>query len=268
MSTLKASEIEIVGFNGAPLVECGRSLPVARRKSDGAFCVLNLSRTIETLIWHSPDEVASFADAGQWTKLVAPVAVPNDCIEPTTEEVTSQPMVIYFQQKLQSDPDCQLPANNRSIANLNWELLNESCSGYLAACAPEAAVETVLNDWAEWLLKRFDAMIGSRRDRADLKRIADFALCAARSRTLRWKSFLRYAATQEPEKVQRTFDWFIHPEFPQTTWDSFLIELKTLQDLWSVLPVLPPESPVNAKPVSIASKLRGIANDKPLKLVA
>ena len=46
MITLKAIEIEIVGFNGAPLVECGLSLPVARRKSDGAFCVLNLSRTI------------------------------------------------------------------------------------------------------------------------------------------------------------------------------------------------------------------------------
>ena len=27
MSSLKASEIEIVGFNGAPLVECGRSFP-------------------------------------------------------------------------------------------------------------------------------------------------------------------------------------------------------------------------------------------------
>ncbi len=231
MSTLKASEIEIVGFNGSPLVECGRSLPVAQRKSDGWSCVFNLSRTIEALIWHSPDEVASFADARQWTKLVTPVSVPNDCIDPATEEITSQPMVIYFQQTLQGDSDCRLPRGNRSVPNLKWELLSGSDSGYLAACAPEAAVEAVLNDWAEWLLKRFDAMVGSRRDRADLKRIADFALCAARSRTLRWKSFLRYAATQEPEKVQRTFDWFIHPEFPQTTWDSFLGELKKLQDL-------------------------------------
>jgi hypothetical protein len=36
-----ASEIlEIVGFNGAPSVECGRALAVARRKSDGVYCVL------------------------------------------------------------------------------------------------------------------------------------------------------------------------------------------------------------------------------------
>ena len=56
---MKASEIEIVGFNGVPLVESGRSLPVARRKSDGEFCVLDLSRG--SINWYGPDEAAGFA---------------------------------------------------------------------------------------------------------------------------------------------------------------------------------------------------------------
>ena len=33
-------QLEIVGFNGSPLVECGRALPVARRPSDSRYCIL------------------------------------------------------------------------------------------------------------------------------------------------------------------------------------------------------------------------------------
>jgi hypothetical protein len=44
LKPMHADELKIVGFNGAPPVECGRSLPVVRRGSDGMYCVLDLAR--------------------------------------------------------------------------------------------------------------------------------------------------------------------------------------------------------------------------------
>ncbi len=268
MNSVKASEIEIVGFNGAPLVECGRSLPIAKRKSDGQHCVLDLNRGTDALVWHSQEEAASFAKARQWTELVRSVPVPNACVETSTGAITTQPMVI-FENEMLLDVANRVPRPDHHDAQyLMWQALKGADSGNFAACASGPAVEAILDDWAEGLLKRFDSMIGMSRDRVDLKRIADFALCAARSRNLRWKAFLRYAATQEPGQVKRTFDRFTRAEFPNVSWDNFISERKTLQAVWDSQPVCPPVSQVSAHCNSAAPKLAGIANEKPLELVA
>ena len=57
---IPAGDLEIVGFNGAPLVECGRSLPVVRRTSDGTYCVLDLARGGAVPSCHSQDEANAF----------------------------------------------------------------------------------------------------------------------------------------------------------------------------------------------------------------
>ena len=268
MSSLKASEIEIVGFNGAPLVECGRSLPIAKRKSDEQHCVLDLSRGVDTLVWHSHDEAASFAEARQWTELERSVSVPNACVELSTGSITVQPMVVFENETLLDVANRVPRPDHHDGQYLMWQALKGTDSGNFAACASGPAVEAILDDWAEGLLKRFDAMIGVSRDRVDLKRIADFALCAARSRDLRWKAYLRYAAAQEPDQVKRTFDRFIHAEFPRVSWEYFLSELKTLQAVWDSQPVFLPVSHVSANCSSTVPKLHEIANEKPLNLVA
>ncbi len=268
MSSLKASEIEIVGFNGAPLVECGRSLPIAKRKSDGWHCVLDLSRGVAALVWHSQKEAVSFAEARQWTELVRPLSVPIACVESSTGSITSQPMVV-FENEMLLDVANRVPRPDHHDGQyLMWQALNGADASSFAACASCPAVEAILDDWAEGLLKRFDAMIRISRDRADLKRIADFALCAAHSRDLRWKAYLRYAAAQEPDQVKRTFDRIFHAEFPMVSWDTFISELKILQAVWDSQPVFPPVNHVGANCSSTVPKLHEIANEKPLVLVA
>ena len=268
MSSLKASEIEIVGFNGAPLVECGRSLPIAKRKSDGQHCVLDLSRGVDALVWHSPEEAASFAKARQWTELVRSVLVPIACVETSTGAITTQPMVI-FENETFLDVANRVPRpDHHDLECLIWRTLKGADADTFAACASGPAVEAILNHWAEALLERFDAMMGMCRDRADLKRIADFALCAARSRDLRWKAFVRYAAAQEPDRVKPTFDRFIRAEFPNVSWENFISERKTLQAILESQPVFLPVLHVSTNCSSTVPKLHEIANEKPLILVA
>jgi hypothetical protein len=267
MSSLKASEIEIVGFNGAPLVECGRSLPVARRKSDGRHCVHDLSRGVEALIWYSQEEAASFAEARQWTKLVRSVPIPNSCVVMSTGTIATQPMVIFENEELLDVADRVPRPDYHDGQYLMWQALKGADTGYFAACASRTAIEAILDDWAEGLLKRFDAMIGLSRDRVDLKRIADFSLCAARSRNLRWKANLSYAATQEPDQVKRTFERFILPEFPHVTWDGFVDELKALRNGWDAVLVFPPPAHAIQSHGSTRCELRGIATERPLILV-
>ena len=267
MSSLKANEIEIVGFNGAPLVECGRSLPIAKRKSDGQHCVLDLSRGIDALVWHTSEEAADFAKAQQWTELVKPVSVPKSCIETATGTITAQPMVIFENDTLLDVANRVPRPDHCDGAYLMWQALKGADSDCFAACASGPTVEAMLNDWADGLLQRFDALIRVSQERVDLKRIADFALCAARSRDRRWKAFLSYAAVQDADRVQPTFDRFIQAEFPNVSWDAFLSELKTLRDVWANQPVFAPKSPAAGQSHSASPKLAGIANEEPRKLV-
>lgn len=267
MSSLKANEIEIVGFNGAPLVECGRALPIAKRKSDGWHCVLDLSRGVDGLVWHSQEEAASFAEARKWTELVRSVSVPNACVESSTGFVTTQPMMVFENETLLDVANRVPRPDHHDLEYLIWQPLKVGDSGSFAACASGPAVEAILDDWAQGLLRRFDAMFGQNPDRADLKRIADFALCAARSRELRWKAYLRYAAMQEPDRMRPTFDRFVYTEFPKVNWDCFLNELKNLRDILKVLPITTTVTQVDPSGCSTRQNLHDIANDKPLNLV-
>ncbi len=61
MNDRRDEELEIVGFNGSPLVECGRALPVVRRPSDGMYCVLQSLPTDSPQSWHTEEEAAAYA---------------------------------------------------------------------------------------------------------------------------------------------------------------------------------------------------------------
>jgi hypothetical protein len=267
MSVPKANEIEIVGFNGEPLVECGRALPIAKRPSVGRYCVLDLSRGVDALVWYTKEEADRFAANRQWTELERSVSFPRACFDASTGDFTSQPMVV-FENEMLLDVANRVPRPDHYDGQyLTWQAVKGERTGFFAACASGAAVEAILDDWADGLLARFDAIFRTTRDREDLRRSADFALCAARSRNLRWRCYLRYTATQEPDKVKRTFDRFIHPEFPDTSWNEFCVEMRAMKDVWEIQPTFSPVNDHRSNGKATGEKLRDIALETPLKLV-
>jgi hypothetical protein len=266
MNDLRRDELKIVGFNGTPLVECGRALPVARRSSDGMHCVLQLPADGAPLAWYAENEAAAYTKAGRWTVFASPVLVPRACFSESGGHVVRQPMVIFADEAMLDTAD-RLPHRHLYRDEyLIWRRLNGHPDTTQAACGSAETVEQLLDDWALGLLKRFDAMYHLGRDPAYLKRIADFALCAAKSRPLRWRSYLRYASVQDADRVRRTFESFIHREFPNVTWDAFLNEVKSLCDVLQAVPRVEAQPAASSSPATALPKLRDIAAARPLGL--
>jgi len=254
------SGLEIVGFNGTPLVECGRALPIARRKSDRMCCVFEISNGMDKLQWCHEEMAQEFASEQRWTLFRRSLNVPQSCVN-SAQDFTSQPMVVYTNQRLLDYADLPLRADLWNGEYLNWKQLEGLPDDVLATCGSSEAMESLLNHWGRGLLNRFDAMFHLGREHNYLFRIADFALCASLERSLRWKSYLRYTLVQTPEKVKRTFDTFISREFRDVTWDAFI---QARAELSAVLQsgVTTPTACTPSATSSVASampKLRGIA---------
>jgi hypothetical protein len=266
MNDLIADELEIVGFNGAPSVECGRALPVARRKSDGMHCVLKSAEGGAALSWYGGEEAAAFAEAGRWTRLREPVSLPRSCISGPDRRLARQPMAVFAAQALlDAAGRVTWPASFHG-QTFFWRRLEQDDASIRAACGSAEDVETLLDDWATCLKQRFDAMHQHRHDPASLKQVADFMLCAAKSRLLRWQAHLRYAMVQQPERVRQTFDAFTQNEFPNVSWQAYLDELKTLGDVLKSVSVVEPHPVAVSSPVTALSKLHGIAALPPADL--
>lgn len=266
MSRLCGEELVIVGFNGAPLVECGRALPVARRKSDGMHCVLQLRSESEPVTWHARNEAGAFTKVGRWTQFAEPVFMPKACVSDSDDRLVRQPMVIFADEAPLDTADRLRRPDLYNGEDVFWRRLAGHPDTTQAACGSAETVEQLLDDWASGLLKRFDAMYHLGRDPPYLKRIADFALCAAKSRALRWQSYLRYALVQDADRVRRMFESFAHREFPNVTSEAFLGEVKSLCAVLRAVPTAgvhpaPPSSPASALP-----KMRGIAAAHPIDL--
>lgn len=259
MTAFRCDDLDIVGFNGAPLVECGRALPVARRKSDHQHCVLHVPRTGAPLAWCSEAEAVAYARAKRWTLLDGRLSLPQSCEPAVGGELTRQPMMVFVDESLLDTAD-RVPRPDHWMDEYPiWRHVDGSPDSLYAACLSAEAVEALLEDWAHGLLRRFDAMFGIGQDLPYLKRIADFALCAARTRPSRWKAYLRYALSQEPDHVRRTFESFTQRGFPDVPWEDFLRELKGLSDVLRAVRISRPEPAASSSRPAAASKLCGIA---------
>ncbi|MFN0051537.1 MAG: hypothetical protein ACKV0T_05060 [Planctomycetales bacterium] len=140
-------------------------------------------------------------------------------------------MVVYVDESLLDNADRLPTPDLHNSEYLLWRQLDDYHDAVRATCGSEETIESLLNEWGAALLQRFDARSRGHCDRSDLKRIADFALCASRARDLRWRAYLRFAAVQEPEHVRRTFDSFIQLEFLKVSWGRFMQEVKPLGDM-------------------------------------
>lgn len=263
MTNAEIKDLEIVGFNGAPLVECGRSLPVARRKSDGWHCVFQIPKANDAISFYSPEEAESYASLGRWTKIRSSLALPMSCIDPSDGGFSRQPIMIYANDKFLDQADRVPRPDLINGEYLIWRRLVGYDDSFQAACGSEESIERLLNEWAQSLMNRFDIWYYYHRDREYLKYMADFTLCAAKSRELRWKAYLRFASVQEPEKVRRTFDAFTRREFPGVAWEYYLHQIKELQDVLTNVRPVESSNHVMTSHISTESKLRGIAGVRP-----
>jgi len=221
-------DLEIVGFNGSPVVECGRALAVARHKADGMHCVLGSAGDGAAPAWYDEEEAAAFAEARRWTRLREPLPLPRSCLPHPDGRLVRQPMMVFAAQALLDTAGRETwPAEFRGELFL-WGRLEQCDDSIQAACGSAESVESLLDDWGTGLKERYDAMYHNSRDRASCKRVAGFMLCAARSRDLRWQAHLRYAMVQEPERLRPTFDAFTRSEFPGVSFQAYLEEIKNL----------------------------------------
>ncbi len=258
MTTLISSDLEIVGLNGFPSVECGRSLPVVRRKSDGMFSVLKTVADPAALSWHDEEDAAAFAEAKRWTKLREPLPFPAACVSGEDGRLIRQPMMIHVASMLLTAAGLSARPDSYRDESLLWNPLETQHDEIRAACGSAESVEALLDEWGACLKNRFDEAYPLKTERVSLKRITDYMLCAARSRTLRWQAYLRHALAQQPEGVEQTFKFFTKNEFPAVPWDRFLEEIKLLGE------VLAGMSPATSPPITARAKLRGITTLPPI----
>src|SRR5271157_6072218 len=193
MSELISLDLEIVGLNGVPSVECGRSLPVVRRKSDGMYSVLESVKNPGRLSWHDEEDAAAFAETKRWTKLREPLPFPTSCVSGEDGRLIRQPMMTHVASMLLTAAGLSARPDSYREESLLWKPLETLHDEIRAACGPAESVEALLDEWGECLKKRFDEAYLLKTERASLKRITDYMLCAARSRTLRWQAYLRHA---------------------------------------------------------------------------
>lgn len=227
MSSLRAEDLEVVGFNGTPQVECSRSLPVVRRRSDGMYGVLNWRGPDTALIWHDEAEAAEFARARRWTRLREPLVLSGRCVS-EAGDLVRQPMIVHVADSFLATAGGLSRPVGHDGESLTWRSLEGYDGSVQTTCASANTVESLMNGWATRLKARFDTIYARSQDRALLKPIADFMLCAAVDRPLRWQAYLRYALTQEADRVHPTFETFTRPEFPNASWDAFVGELASV----------------------------------------
>jgi hypothetical protein len=270
MNNTAADDLEIVGFNGRPAVACGRALPVGRRETDGMYCVLHLRKDGGSPAWYGAEEADGYRANGQWTMFASPLFVPGSCRDETRQRLVRQPMVVYADEGMLDTADRLPRPPLPSGEYLIWRNLAGHADSIQAACGSDETIEKLLDNWGAALIERFDAMYRLGREPDYLKRIADFGLCAAKNRPLRWKCYLRYAtaqATQAPDHVRRTFDTFTHREFPDVPWQDFIDQLSSLCDVLGAVPARPvPATPTRSQPATALPKVHDITAVKPIQI--
>ena len=268
MSERGKEVLEVAGFNGVPSVECGRSLPIVRRPSDGMYCVLE-TETQALATWFSEEEAIAFAKAGRWTRLGYPVPFSRSKSSISNGQSTQPVMVIFADQSLldyAGQPTWPVQVRGEFLRRCHLLGRSESIR---AACAPANIVEALLDDWAGCLQKRYDAMYGAGREQEVPTHCRLYAR-AAKSRAIRWQAYLRYALAQSPERVRQVFDTFTKSEFPDVPWQSYLDQMEDLGRLLKSVTAGKPQStvPAPAQSATVRSKLQGIAGRQPLRSAA
>jgi hypothetical protein len=146
MSDRRDEELEIVGFNGSPLVECGRALPVVRRPSDGMYCVLQSLPADSPQSWHTEEEADAYASSGRWTRFLTPILVSPTCFSGNDGVPVGQLMVLFADEHMLDTADRLPRPSYCHDQQFFWRGLVGHPDTIQAACGSAEAVEQLLDE--------------------------------------------------------------------------------------------------------------------------
>jgi len=233
LAGVPAEDLEIVGFNGTPSVECGRAIPVARRKSTDAYFRLVLPPGDVFPPTHSAAEIDAFVREGRLTLLTDPLPLRPALLATGAQRPPPQPLILWASRDLFDALGGTRP-ERADGQPLTWRGVREADPPAWASCASQDAVVHLLDFWGRAALLKADGRLRDPDDQTwgAVRRLADVGLCAAVEGPLRYRLYVRYAAalslSPEPERVRRTFDLLVHKEFPDSTWERFNADFVTL----------------------------------------
>src|SRR5712691_10015138 len=187
---LEADDLEIVGFNGVPRVECGRALPVVRRKATDRFFKLSVRPGAAPPQECDRQQLEAFSREGRLTLFAHPLPLPRE-LNVGAGDAFRQPMVLYVSQSFLDAAECSRPEQHEGEL-LTWQQLPGCQPVAWVACASEVVVEHLLDLWARRLLQGADDFLAQEKGAWERAlRMADLGLCAAVDPALRWRLFIR-----------------------------------------------------------------------------
>src|SRR5688572_20215134 len=224
MSIINYEQLEIVGFEGTPIVECEMVLPVGRVVVDDVFFKFEGRRSNafraegidrNKIVFYSREEIQSLVEEGRVTILREPFAA------------MQTPLIAYVYDEFLQAAESRLPDS----------IPNQRLSEHIRVlCGRADALENLLDEWATRLMDNSTAMLERYFQEAQLEfsveaeRLTDLALCAATDVTLRARIYLRAGVaimlSAQPERLDNLYEFSIRQQFPDWSWTSFKERLK------------------------------------------
>jgi hypothetical protein len=254
MSIINYEQLEIVGFEGTPLVECEMVLPVGRVVVDdvffkfegrhsNAFRAEGIDRN--KIVFYSREEIQSLVEEGRVTILRETFAAMRT------------PLIAYVYDEFLQAAESRLPDS----------IPNQRLSEHIRVlCGRADALEHLLDEWATRLMDNSTAMLEGYFHEAQLEfsveaeRLTDLALCAATDVTLRARIYLRAGVaimlSAQPERLDNLYEFSIRQQFPDWSWTSFKERLKRMVEIlrmkaeFKLREISPPDNVPDLLPVS------------------
>jgi hypothetical protein len=226
LANIDPNDLEVVGFNGTPRVECGRDLAIVHQRSTDRY-----SRLVDGVLppAHTREEIDAFESQGRLTLLPNPIDLSR--MTPFRRAGMRLAEVVWYKDSFLAELGVTEPPKYPGVLQ-DWQ--HFAAGNYRATCASGAGAPGLLNLWGRELLNKSQRLLPtlSKEIWAKIKKLADLGLCASIESRLRYEHYRRYAAAQcvisGTDHARRTFDCFIHREFPKMSWREFETAAKSL----------------------------------------
>lgn len=228
MTTSQAHPYTIIGMNGFPHVECGRSRAIVREAESPHFF-----KSGE----HRREWPISTYDDFVHTKRITPVAPPIAFASTATFDINDA-IVVYISRDLK--PYLGAALDVEPFADLPWSRLVCETNGLMATCLSSWTANLLLRRMASTLieatsdlLRRILASDAEKASSNEAERVAHAALSAALVSSDRYSAFIRYGAalrlSGDETPFLDLFDTFVAREFPSVNLEQFRKETDHLR---------------------------------------
>jgi hypothetical protein len=236
LTDIPNADLEVVGLNGRPAVDCGFSLPIVRHKPSDRFALLG--RLGERLKWDARGVIDEFAQLGRLTLLESPFPLQAETRAKLYHDSESLPVVAWATPIFLASVEHPQSFGVTVAAMVAMEENTQHQEVLLRGDAETVNAFFWLSntrDVTSWCDQRAKELIqvydhgltSGPPDWPNLERIADFGLCAARDAGLRYALFVRYCAAMyfntglPAERALTQYRVFVRNEFKSVTWDRF-----------------------------------------------